>query len=337
MLKVSNVFYAVLLAFSVNLCAFAEDAPVYDAGSSDNYPPAFDNSSADADEGAAPAAPEEAPAPMAADPVIPEPSDDTSKAQAVPSQKLSLQQHLDLLEQKINNLQHDNTLSKFESLQAEVQSLRDQVEELDHLVVQMKEQQKSMYSDLDARLTQLTENAKKMALTPKVEAKSAGVTPVKTASALPVAVSPEKIKKAVVSPTEQAQPLNPAEEQRIYQTAYDLIKAKKYNDAIATLQKMLHQYPSGQFAANAHYWLGELYGLVNKNDRSAEEFSVVVNQFPDSAKVADAQLKIGLIYMAQFKWPDAKDALKKVVTRFPGTASARLATEQLKQIRKAGH
>src|SRR5207237_167792 len=106
---------------------------------------------------------------------------------------------------------------------------------------------------------------------------------------------------------------------------------------IAALQKMLQKYPTGQFAANAHYWLGELYGLVNKNDQSASEFATVVKLYPDSPKVSDAQLKLGLIYVAQFKWAEAKTVFKKVVSRYPGTSTARLASEQLKQIKQSGH
>ena len=97
---------------------------------------------------------------------------------------------------------------------------------------------------------------------------------------------------------------------------------------------MLKKYPSGQFAANAHYWLGELYGLMGKNDQAVTEFGAVVQNYPDSPRVSDAQLKVGLIYAAQFKWSDAKSSFKKVINRYPGTASARLAAEQLKQIKK---
>jgi tol-pal system protein YbgF len=100
---------------------------------------------------------------------------------------------------------------------------------------------------------------------------------------------------------------------------------------------MLQKYPSGQFAANAHYWLGELYGLMGKNDQSISEFGNVVKNYPDSPKIADAQLKLGLIYAAQLKWPDARTSFKKVINHYPGTASAHLASEQLKQIKQAGH
>ena len=130
---------------------------------------------------------------------------------------------------------------------------------------------------------------------------------------------------------------NVAEEQQIYQTAYDLIKAKKYNEAVKTLQGMLQKYPSGQFASNAHYWLGELYGLMGKNDQALTEFSSVVQNYPQSPRVSDAQLKVGLIYATQMKWPDAKSAFKKVINHYPGTTSSRLAAEQLKQIKQAGH
>lgn len=130
---------------------------------------------------------------------------------------------------------------------------------------------------------------------------------------------------------------NVAEEQQIYQTAYNMIKQKKYNEAARALQKMLQKYPSGQFAANAHYWLGELYGLMAKNDQALTEFTAVVKTFPDSPRVSDAQLKLGLIYASQFKWPEAKTSFKKIINRYPGTASARLAAEQLKQIKQAGH
>src|SRR5690606_20544436 len=114
-------------------------------------------------------------------------------------------------------------------------------------------------------------------------------------------------------------------------------KAKKYNDAVTVLQEMLQKYPSGQFASNAHYWLGELFGLLNKNDQALTEFGTVVKSYPSSPRVSDAQLKVGLIYASQLKWKDAKLALKSVVNHYPGTSSAKLATEQLSQIKQAGH
>jgi tol-pal system protein YbgF len=210
----------------------------------------------------------------------------------------------------------------------------------------MQTQQRASYSDLDKRLSQLTvenkaslenksnNDIKKTSIAAAVSATKEGKEGLHA-----VAASTKKTPSTLTSVPSKAvasadQP-DVAEEQQIYQTAYDLIKAKKYNEAVTTLQKMLKKYPAGQFAANAHYWLGELYGLLNKDSESADEFETVVKNYPDSSKVADAQLKLGLIYAGQFKWPDAKAAFKKVVSRYPGTASARLASEQLKQLKQA--
>jgi len=310
--------------------AFAEDsAPVYDA---DNYPPQFDGQ---ADASAAPS-------PQQAQPQV---------SQA-PSQSLSLDQRVARAEQQINNMQHSDSSSKTDELQNEVQSLRGQVESLTHQLQQLQTQQRTQYSDFDKRLnTQAAGKAKPMMAADTSDDDSAPMktipdeaivakTPVLKSSAkapkTPKAVADKTQAPAPVAKSDEQQP-NVAEEQQIYQTAYNLIKAKKYNEAVTALQKMLQKYPSGQFAANAHYWLGELYGLMGNNAQSAVEFGNIVSNYPDSPKVSDAQLKLGLIYASAFKWSDAKSAFKKVVNHYPGTASARLAAEQLKQMKEAGH
>lgn len=312
MLK-AYVKYALIVAmcFSIATPLFAEEIPVFEI-EGDRYPPNFDNNSESYQN---------------------EGSQQASHANSA-TRSLTFQQRLSRIEQKMNNLQQSNSSSKIDSLQREVQALRSQIEELNHVLQQVQSQQSSMYTDLDNRLTQL--KSKPVAQTNMADSQkskeTAESTPSKTSSQTPTTSS-----SVTPTATNKLNQPNPAEEQHIYQTAYDLIKSKKYNEAILTLQKMLQKYPSGQFAANAHFWLGELYGLLNKNDQSAEEFATVVKNYPESPKVADAQLKLGLIYMAQFRWNDAKAAFKKVVTIAPGTATSRLATEQLRQIKKAGH
>src|SRR5579883_900004 len=322
--------------------AFAEDAPVYDA---DNYPPQFDGQS---DVG------------------------ESAHASSFSGGSETLDQRLSRAEQQISNLQHRDLGAKVDALHTEVQDLRGQVEQLNHQL-QLAQTQKATKPDAPAAPT-VTE-ADLNALRTEVDTLShqlqqlqnqrlaspavTGVKPVISKKASQVASIPDapapvavvkktkksiaaEAKPAVATPAvavdnKNAEQPNVAEEQQIYQTAYDFIKAKKYTEAIAALQKMLKKYPSGQFAANAHYWLGELYELTGNHDRSAEEFATVVSNYPDSPKVSDAQLKLGVVLAAQFKWADAKTELKKVINQYPGTASARLAAEQLKQIREAGH
>lgn len=322
---ISFIKYAGTLALlSTPVLLWAEDVPVYDA---DNYPPQFDG--------------------QYQGNTVP------STPRAVPyvAPVMTLEQRIGQIEQRLDNIQHAYSSSKLEALQSEVQSLRNQVEELNHQLQQTQTQDRALIADLEKKLSKQVGD-----LNDKVQAK--GFNPNRKAYPK-VAVNNDLItdssntNKDTVAANKTAasdqddddqgnqsktdkQP-NVAEEQQIYQNAYNLIKAKKYDDAVSTLKNMLQKYPSGQFAANAHYWLGELYNLMNNNSQSAAEFNRVISDYPDSPKVSDAQLKLGLIYVSQSKWSDAKAALRKVVNRYPGTASARLAAEQLKQIRSSGH
>ncbi|MCE3238666.1 MAG: bamD 2 [Gammaproteobacteria bacterium] len=292
-------FVTVVMLTSIATVVIAYDAPVYDV---DNFPPPIDNpqrpknASPETDTGSSSSF---------------KPSESKEEVQA-----LTEDQRITRLEQQIKNQVQSISNSKIETMRTEIQSLRAQVEELSHQLQQMQNQQRSMYTDLDKRLTD----------------KSTKEKPLPIAEAV---ATPKNSEKLSIKPDKDTheQP-NIAEEQKIYQTAYDFIKVKKYNEAVATLQKMLQKYPEGQFAANAHYWLGELYGLLNKNDQAANEFTSVIKNYPASSKVPDAELKLGLIYAAQFRWTDAKATFKKVVTHYPGTASARLASEQLKQLKQ---
>lgn len=277
----------------------------------------------------------------------------------------TIEQRVDRLEQQLANDQQNEMANRLNSMQGEVQALRGQVEELSHQLQEMHNQQRDQHAEADKvpnkdlagpAMSPLpregdddtinTSSTSKASPRSKSLAK-AGTTPVEKQIASPMdrhsaatkqASSERVTKKPVIAEKNVAaeQP-NVAEEQAVYQTAYNLIKVKKYNEAIAALQKMLVKYPSGQFAANAHYWLGELYSLTSENDKAASEFSVVVKQYPSNPRVADAELKLGLIEASMLKWPAAKASFKKVISKYPGTTSARLAMEQLKQLKQTGH
>lgn len=352
---------------SIALPVFAESAPVYDA---DSLPQQFDGVPDQGQQQDMPPAQQQ----DGGGAFVPiqqqqqqQPSASVEVSNApVSSAPMSMDQRMRRVEQQVNNLANNDTSARVDSLQDQIQSLRGQVEQLTHQLAQMQSQQKSMYSDLDKRLSD------KMAAIPAAAAQASNdaagavddVTTISDTSSIPVStvLKPVRKKSASKQPSKvvktapdsstttddsasasQSRPAktsdqpNVAEEQQIYQTAYNLIKAKKYNEAVNALNSMLKKYPSGQFAANAHYWLGELYGLMGKNDQAQKEFSTVVSTYPDSPRVSDAQLKVGLIFASQFKWIDAKSAFKTVINHYPGTASARLASEQLKQIRQAGH
>lgn len=333
---------ATAMLSSIAVSAYAESAPVFDvdavqqqfeSGDQADYPP--------------PPPPSQEGAFVPMNPAASAASSPRQElATATPSGTTA--QRLRKVEQQLANMQNAESPARMDSLQEQVQSLRGQVEQLTHQVETLQSQQKAMYNDLDKRVSGgdqdknlkrsldagVSDNGTETDPT-KTNGKSAKISSAKQTVKTIVGASPAA---AVAAKTNKsAQQPDDAEEQAIYQTAYNLIKAKKYNEAVDALQGMLKKYPSGQFASNAHYWLGELYGLMGKNDLALTEFTTVISSFPQSPRVSDAQLKIGLIYAAQSKWADAKLSFKKVISAYPGTASARVASEQMKQIKTSGH
>jgi tol-pal system protein YbgF len=290
-----------VILVSVAMPGIAEPAPVYDA---DTMPQQFDN--ADQAQSGQDTAPVAA-APEQEVNAVPAP-------EMPPTSTLSTEDRLKRVEQQINNIQNSDSTSQLDSLQTQIQALRSSVEQLSHQlqVVQTEQKNTAMVKpQLIASAVAATKPAK-------------------------LALNSNQATTKIVPTAQVAGQPNVAEEQQIYQTAYNQIKAKKYEDAVNTLEDMLKKYPTGQFASNAHYWLGELYGLMGKNDQALTEFSTVLKNYPDSPRVSDAQLKVGLIYASQSNWSEAKVAFKRVMGRYPGTAPARLAAEHLKQIKQAG-
>ena len=338
---------ALALAFGGANLAWAQVAPVFDA---DNLQQAFEGESQQQMQ----AAQEYPPAPSSQDegfvPSQQEPSMEMAPVKPTPqvmepsSPYLSVDQRVRKLEQQLRNLQGSEGIAKVESLQEQIQSLRGQIEQLTHSLQQLQAQQKNQYDELNGRvLANRNQPVAPVSAEPVVAANTppSGADLQTADNAVAPKVKKAKVKvdaepSAAASTQAVAQP-NVQEEQQVYQTAYNLIKQKRYTAAISALQRIVQKYPSGQFAANAHYWLGELYGLTGKTDQALVEFSTVAKSFPTSPRVADANLKVGLILAAEFKWPEAKTAFKKVIARYPGTASAKVASEQLKQIKLAGH
>lgn len=336
---------------------FAEPAPVYDA---DALEQPYDNHSGEQVTQDLPPPPNQSGNESAA--FIPIQSEVQPSYQSSGRGGHGLERRIRRIEQQISNMQGSDWSAQLESLQNQIQSLRAELEELTKAMHETQNQQKTMYVDFDNRLNQVASIATAAAKNKNTATNVAGATDNSSAavskankngkalanadaSAAPstnkaagsdskVAANASTNTDNAASPTKQP---DVAEEQEIYQNAYNMIKNKKYNDAVNILQNMLQKYPSGQFASNAHYWLGELYGLLGKNDKALGEFDQVVRNFSDSPRVSDAMFKVGLIFAAQSRWNEAKKIFKRIVTQYPGTASSRLANEQLKQIKEAGH
>ena len=116
-----------------------------------------------------------------------------------------------------------------------------------------------------------------------------------------------------------------------YQNAYATLRSGNFNQAIAEFQGILTDFPTGEYADNSHYWLGEAYLVKGDKQSAMQEFDKVVQNFPKSNKVPDALLKLGFVQLGMNNRVKAKEYLDYVIVAYPGTTAATLAMQKKAQ------
>jgi tol-pal system protein YbgF len=225
-------------------------------------------------------------------------------------------------------------------LQQQVQDLRGQLEVQGHVIAQLQAQVAQLSG---GKMTQA------IATTPAPTSTPAPTQSVTQPATTPAASTQSSSANTVPTPAANtpAQPAannapagtpasNNQTELQLYQNAYNLMAAKQYSQATVALQTYLQQYPNGQYAANSHYWLGELALIGGNTTQAQNQFNIVINQFSQSPKAADSMLKLGMIFYEQQQWQQAKAQFNAVIKQYPNTTTAQLAQQQLQQIQQSG-
>jgi tol-pal system protein YbgF len=201
-------------------------------------------------------------------------------------------------------------LNQIQGLQQSIQELRGQLDAQNQVIQTLKDQQLTLYKDLDARISALGNNPP--AATSKMPAKPK-----------PINTDEEPI---ITGKTSQ----NPADEQISYMAAYRFVEQKQYAKAKLALQEFIQTYPQSPYAANAEYWLGELFLQEKDYARAIAHFENVVNNFPDSNKSAASLYKLGITHAANGDKAQAEVKFKEVMQKYPDSDAAQLAANQLK-------
>ncbi|MEQ1514306.1 MAG: tol-pal system protein YbgF [Lysobacteraceae bacterium] len=244
------------------------------------------------------------------------------------AQRVSTGDRLTALEQQLSAMRSGNLdlLNQVGELKTEVQSLRAQIEELQQQLEQQKQSGRTQYLDLDGRLNRLESGAPLPAVVPHT------VVPAPVAAPTP----------AVQVPTVQDTPPRvygdaatlgkSVDERSAYNSAFDSLKAGRYAESARMFQAFLDIHPSGAYAPNAMYWLGESYYVTQNYALAQEQFQSLIDRYPTHDKAAGALLKVGLCQYGLRQLDAAEATLGKVVARYPGSEAARTADDRLRAI-----
>jgi tol-pal system protein YbgF len=216
-----------------------------------------------------------------------------------------LDRRLERLEGVLSNQSLLDLAQQIQSLQAELRSMRGDLEELQHATDTAKNQQRDLYTDFDRRIQALEKTV----------------------------VAPAASDASGMSPL----PVPAGSDRANYQAAFDLLKNGQYEKATASLQRFLATFPDSALADNAQYWLGESYYVTKNYSDALKAFRRVVDKYPSSRKLPDAWLKIGYCQYELQALRPAREALDKVKRDFPDSSAAAEAAKRLQKIAAEGH
>jgi len=215
----------------------------------------------------------------------------------------SLTKQIAAIERKLDsrNRAQVHIQRQIDDMQTQVNELRGVTELHTHQLSQVLERQRELYQELDRRVSE--------ALKPVIQVPSA------------IAVD--------TSITSQDYS-NDLTENEAYDKALNLVlKDKLYDKAIPAFRRFNQTYPQSSYAANAHYWLGQL--LFNKGDlkQAEQEFTTVVERFKNSNKRSDALLKLAMVAQQQSNTTKATNLYRQLLSEYPDSTSAQLAKHRL--------
>ena len=258
-------------------------------------------------------------------------------AQAPVVDARDLDERLKRLERLIGSEGLLKLFDEVESLGTEIRELRGRIEVQSHTIEQLEQRQRQLYLDTDQRLQRIESAPPAQAASPSpqpsVPAAPAQIPASQTAEgAVPM---PEPAPAASgAAGTAAAAGVDPFAEQQAYQGAFDLLKAGRYEDAAGAFKQFIVEYPTGSYADNAQYWLGETYYITRRFAESVQEFQRLVTLHPNSQKLTHALLKIGYAHDELGNRAEAERVLGDLIARHPQSAAAGLARKRLVSIRQ---
>ena len=188
---------------------------------------------------------------------------------------------------------------RIDALQADLRTIRGEVELLQNETQGGKTQSRSLYGDLEKRLAALETLG--------------GVGAAAVGGAVPA-------------------PAAGASEQATYDAGMAALRGGSYDKAIASFREVVTNYPSGDLASNAQFWIGESYYTKGDLESSVTAYRKVLADWPDSRKAPDAMVKLGFSLSDLKRTGEARTTLDEVVRKYPGTPAAQLAADRLKRL-----
>lgn len=119
----------------------------------------------------------------------------------------------------------------------------------------------------------------------------------------------------------------------IFNEAKNHLNKQAYDLAVSGFKLYIDKYPEGENIQQAYIYLGDAYAAQEQAKPAAIAYATVLQKFPESKIIPTARLKYARSIIPLGKTEEAKRYLNSVVQDFGRTPEARLAKEELANLK----
>ena len=260
----------------------------------------------------------------------------------------------------VNSFSEDNDVlmrmyERLEMIRMQMQQLTEENQQLNNKVSSLQDQQDRLYQDLSKKIQILQDKLNN-------NASDKSVAEEKINTDIDKVLTDEKKSKLNEDASKKIESIIPKDEYELdlakpyinnnfkkklkeykskneielYRSAFQLVKDKKYEEAIDSFSAFLYIFPESKYSSNAQYWLSESIYALGDYVNSMINFAKVVENYPNSSKIADAKLKIGYCYYSIKKWKEARFIFSSIMKDYPNTSLSKLADKKISSMDAEG-
>lgn len=205
-------------------------------------------------------------------------------------------------------------LLQIEQLRQETQALRGLIEELSYQLSQMSADQKTRYLDLDQRLGELV----------RIQKDAVAVKPTEpSTSAVRGGFEPSSATQVTVPEIS---------DQDAYNAAFEMIRERKFDEALVALDSFVQVYPDSQLVLDARFWRGQVFDVLGRDQEAIETFKGLTLEAPDYRRILQVKVKLGKLLIKNQDVINGRKILQEVITQSPESVEAGLASRELEKI-----
>ena len=208
-----------------------------------------------------------------------------------------------------------NSGARLETMSTQVQGLSDNLEEIKSRLGKLNQQLVDLQNSVQGLDAKISSGAGAPA--------TGGVNTTPTAGNVPPSTAPP----AAAAPSGPGPSAD-----MLYSNGLKDIQSGKYDLARSEFQDYLKYYGKTDLAANAQFYIGEIYYRQKKYQEAISEYDKVINNYPNNFKMAPARLHRATAMLALGQKSSGIRELREITKLFPGSEEDRYARAQLKEL-----